>query len=80
VDPSNANALFILGSKPFAGTPMDGTGSLILAFEARQAGEKYLALAEPDGPHSGDRGKIAWVAHGNTAESFKPPRRDQLTL
>jgi tetratricopeptide (TPR) repeat protein len=52
-DPSKANAWFILGSVLFADAPLDGKGGVMLPAEARQALEKYLALA-PDGPHAAD--------------------------
>jgi tetratricopeptide (TPR) repeat protein len=51
-DPSKANAWFILGSDLFADAPINN-GKVAASFEAREALEKYLALA-PDGPHAAD--------------------------
>ncbi len=53
VDPTRANAWFILGSDLFADSPIDAKGNVVASPETREALEKYLALA-PDGPHAAD--------------------------
>lgn len=52
-DPSKANAWFVLGSDIFADLPPIAHGKVAASPEAREALEKYLALA-PDGPHAAD--------------------------
>ncbi|MGD0858753.1 MAG: hypothetical protein ABR912_05500 [Terracidiphilus sp.] len=53
VDPSRANAWFILGSDLFADSPSNSKGQIMATSETQEALEKYLALA-PDGPHAAD--------------------------
>jgi len=53
VDPTRANAWFVLGSILFADAPIDGKGGVSISPETRQALQKYLELA-PDGPHADD--------------------------
>ncbi len=53
VDPTRANAWFVLGSDLFADAKIDAHGKVLITAETRQALEKYLELA-PDGPHAAD--------------------------
>lgn len=53
VDPSRANAWFILGSALFTSAPMDAKGNATITDETRTALNKYLEL-EHDGPHAAD--------------------------
>ena len=53
VDPTRANAWFILGSMLFADAQINGKGGVSITDETRRALDKYLELA-PDGPHADD--------------------------
>lgn len=53
VDPTNANAWFVLGSSLFAGASANASGKFVISAETRQALEKYLEL-DPNGPHAAD--------------------------
>lgn len=53
VEPTRANAWFVLGSMLFADAKIDAQGKVAISAECRQALDKYLELA-PDGPHASD--------------------------
>ena len=52
-DPNRADGWFVLGSLLYANATTDAKGNIVIPAEARQALEKYLALA-PNGPHAAD--------------------------